>query len=128
MSCQKNYCPNKLTVCCKDCIRNATDFCETVCEGAGQDSCKNYRDEDRERKKRKEDRTMIRCLAAILILVLLLFGAALLQAWWVSARDTGTEATKKEPPAATERLQPVKTGQIKHSQHTRSGKETQDDK
>lgn len=95
MSCQKNYCPNKLTVCCKDCIRNATNFCQTVCEGADQENCKNYRDEDREKEKRKQDRTMIRCLAAILILVLLLFGAALLRTWWVSARDTGTEATKK---------------------------------
>lgn len=92
MSCKKNYCPYKLTVCCKNCFRNAMGFCETVCEGADQENCKNYRNEEREREKRKEDRNLIHYLAAILLLVLLLFGATLLQTWWVSAHDTGQAA------------------------------------
>ncbi|MCI9598564.1 MAG: hypothetical protein HFE75_15045 [Firmicutes bacterium] len=81
MSCKKNYCPNGLTACCKDCAIKGAWFCEEACEGADQENCKNYRDESTERKKRKEDRKTFRWLLLILAVVLLLFGAALLQTW-----------------------------------------------
>lgn len=81
MSCKKHYCPEGMELCCKDCIKEATDFCETVCGGAKQKECKNYHDEDKERRKKKKDRKTARWALLILALALLLFGAALTQTW-----------------------------------------------
>lgn len=80
MSCKKGYCKEGLTVCCKDCIRKATGFCQAACEGTDQEECKNYHNEGQERKMRNTERKTLRWTIAMLAAVLALFGIALLQA------------------------------------------------
>lgn len=114
MSCMKKYCVADMEKCCADCMRGEMGYCKQVCEKSKDaESCVSYQadTEIHERKKKRKQKNRIQACIAVLVLlaVLLLPALALYQTW-----RTGQEvkAIKKELPAATGQLRPVKTGQI----------------
>lgn len=114
MSCTKKYCVAGMEKCCADCMRKEMGYCESVCEKSKDaESCISYQmdieSQERKERRKKKKRVQTMIMVLLLIAVFLLPALALYQTY-----QTGQEvkALKKELPAATGQLQPVKTGQM----------------